>query len=242
LSDLQQPETLAKLGELLILHYDDILQNTETDPVKVAVLTTKEKALLRNGQSAEYWKDLKSEATGNPSKQRNYKRTFYKFEQIISDVCNDETTDKIRCQIMDKWAQLLTSKNKHLFKNVCFSSGFDYENNVSCHSSDNAPNVLKMSAFQPILSLNLRLSTSLTAIQKDRLSRRVCVVCETDVSERKSSTKTCSKKCRNQLSNSTHDYTRQIRKDVKEVTLFDTLEMINIESLEAKQRKRKKRS
>lgn len=215
----------------MILHHDDILQNTQRDPVKVATLKSKERELLNNGQRSEYWKDLKNDVITKRLTQKTYRRRLTNYKDIVSRVSDNETTDKIRKSIVQEWLALSTPKNKHLTKNVRYSTTFECAKNDGFQVSDNMPNGLKMSVIQPILTLNLRLSTPLNEVQKDRFSRRVCVVCENDVSMKKSSTKTCCKKCRNQLSNSTHDYTRKIRKEVKlsdiAPPLFDTSDMIS---------------
>lgn len=61
----------------------------------------------------------------------------------------------------------------------------------------------------------------LTAQQQERFKRRECVVCGNDVSARRGDAKTCSKTCRNKLSNPPNNGRRTIERIKGKGVLFD---------------------
>lgn len=234
LSDLLKIDVLKDLESVLISYYDDSMKRENYDPDSLKNLKGSDFDLWKLGQNIDYWNELKSKCkgTGNKTFSRKKKR-FLELNKIVK---TDDLHAKIRAKIVSKW-QHLTDVG-HLQQKAKSDPEFTTFENVP-NESNPTPKRTKMTPFlQLVLRVNYGSIATLTNEQKARVEKRVCIVCEMDISHRQKGTLTCSKSCRNKKSNSTHDYTRKIRTDAKTVTLFDTSEMVNIEVLKVKKEKR----
>ncbi len=237
LSDLERPEIMELLGKILVSHYDGIVQTTDICTIKESALSGKDREFLRVANGRGYWLEKKKDVQNKKVTTKTYNRHLERFEQLKKQVSKDSDHDVIREKIVSKWQHLSSEVETEKGKNVQNSPLFQQYNYDNISGNENIENVQN----SPLeLGWNFGHLGTPEKSKNAPEKTRICEVCKTSIEHRKMTSKTCSKKCRNKLSNRIHDYTRKIPKSSSGL-LFEVRQFVDMRVLELKQRARKER-
>lgn len=208
LHELTNPDVWRTLETILLKVYMGIfkIQNVDT-----ASMSEPQRLMFKAAKTYSHWEELK-----NTAKRDTYQKSKRRFEDFMRRFQVDNMHEHVQALIVEKVRYLL-----HPFGH--------YVHNVTTLQDtypDEAPHstTLLESPLNYIVECTQQQQPAprpLTPKQQELYERRKCVICEKDISRRRADAKTCSKSCRNHLSNPANNTRRSIQRILDANSLFD---------------------
>lgn len=216
LSDLKNKAIYQPLRETLVKVHDDILKVKAIDASR---LNDSDKELMNVGRFPMFWITLKREK-GRSKHDTRLKRFKAIQSEYGIDNCKQNKLNKL---LNDHYLNL---ENCIAFteidaKSSINSYAFNNENGKpidakSSANNDGIKNGQKIAIdAKSSLVYKMTLRQCLLPHELKRKENSLCIVCAVDISDRKNTATTCSKKCRNKKSNSYQNCQRKLRKLIK---------------------------
>ncbi len=205
--DLLSREKVGVLGQELAQRWAQIIfYDGGIDKLKA------EKLGLWKYRSVQFWQEL--------NRNQRYKART-KYNKIIDKLCPLHTQKQIEKMILKKWAQLVNRKHKNGRRLTHFESDSEAQ---------------KKATFDTIQCTCL-LSPGIPQNEKEKNQKKIesvtrfCEVCGNDISHRKKTARTCSRKCRNAKSNQSRKERRNEKREQESVLMLKVLEQIQVNPL-----------
>ncbi len=194
LADLTDHKKIENLYKLIVKAFNDvIIYENNINPEN---LNEAKQVQFYKYTNQHYWLNSKNYTQRNRDKKQ--------YEAFFNKYAPQTIKKKILYSIVDKWQDLMKHKNRNCI---------DFPQDKKHH---------KKTGLYRIPTLEYRWDflhnyPEFENLKTDKKKHPVCVVCKTDISDKKSGSKYCSKKCRNKISNKkrTQKNKNRIKKEIE---------------------------
>jgi len=217
LNDLLNKDKLEALGEVLRNVYDRVHKREELKPEPYNRLTDKRKLYIQEHRNFSTWREMDYQVKNKELSRNTRSKRWARYNELIDSIKTDYFT-KLGEDITKTWNELLNTP-------VTIQESKMYHI-LPMYRGENGTILIK----EIIKELS-----ELSEYQKELCEDRKCVMCETDISHKRSDAITCSDKCRHAKSNVYHNMLRcwkmYIETKYTMPTLFDDTEMDSLTDL-----------